>query len=110
MDHLEKAKAIAEWQETMEAMEEHQNKLAEFFRCAFDAPLFKSIALMQSKYTKAVAASVGDENDWLLWYWMDNDFGRGSLNAVFDGVRYPARTAGELATVIERHIAADIGT
>jgi len=103
MIHLEKAKAIAEWQETMEELEEHQNKLADFFRCAFDAPLFEAIAAMQSKYTKAVAQSVGDENDWLLWYWMDNDFGRGKLNAVFDGVQFPARTAGELAAVIEMH-------
>ena len=110
MDHLEKAKAISEWQDTMEEMEEHQNKLADFFRCAFDAPIFEAIAAMQSKYTKAVAQVVGDEHDWLLWYWMENDFGRGNLNAAFDGVQFPARTAGELAAVIERHRQRNDGT
>lgn len=110
MSHEEKARAIAEWQQTMEELEEHQNKLADMFRCAFDAPLFEAIAAMQSKYTKAVARSVGDESEWLLWYWMDNDMGRGCLSAAFDNVQYPARTAGELAAVIERHRAWQEGT
>lgn len=105
MSHEENARAIAQWQETMEELDDQQNKLADLFRCAFDAPLFEAIANLQSKYTKAVSKNVGDQWDWLLWYWLDNDMGRGVLNAVIDGEQKHCRTPGELAAVIELHAA-----
>ena len=95
-------KEIEDWQETMQNMDAQFNALDRVLGLSYESPFFNAITKMQSKYTKAVARSVGDESDWLLWYWMDNDFGENCLAVKIDGKELLCSGSADIAAIIEK--------
>lgn len=50
-----------------------------------DSPMLKPICAMMSAYTNEVSKSIGDEGDYLTWYWLDCDMGKDPKRARLAG-------------------------
>jgi hypothetical protein len=93
---------LDKWQSAMLAVEAQYDALAAVVGCMPESPLFDAIGQLKSSYTNAVAQLVGDDREWLEWWWLDCDLGRISKLSVImpDGeVFYPSSTT-DMARVI----------
>ena len=56
---------------------------------------------LMDAYTSAVSAQVGDQDEWLSWFWADNEMGRRKGLEVMIGGKYrKIRTLKDLARAI----------
>ena len=55
---------------------------------------------LMDAYTSAVSAQVGDQDEWLSWFWADNEMGRKKLEAMINGKHRKIRTLKDLARAI----------
>lgn len=69
---------LKKWQETILAMDSQLNKLYELFG-SIESPLIDCIHKLQEEYTTSVSSSIGDTEEWLMWYWLDNAMGAKKL-------------------------------
>ncbi len=69
-------KELEDWAETINKLSVEVEKLNAIFN-NHDCALINAIDSLQVKYTCAVAEKIGDRWELLLWYWQENDMGKG---------------------------------
>jgi hypothetical protein len=80
MTREEKLKMLEEWKSAHDNLKLRFVKLGRLFD-SVTGPLFDAAWMTFSNYTKLVSILLGDEFETLEWYWMENDFGRKSMEA-----------------------------
>lgn len=67
-----------------------------------DSPLWSAIFQMQTAYTKAISAQIGDKAEWLEWYCHDCHMGKKPLGVsnTLGGRTIKVKTLHDLACVI----------
>ncbi|MXS85325.1 hypothetical protein ABO04_05170 [Nitrosomonas sp. HPC101] len=91
------------WQETISDLEDQLDALSKIVQACPESPLINAIHRIESRYTRSVARLVGDDNEWLDWYWLEVDMGSKEHNTVTlnngDDVRN-IKTTDDLAQLI----------
>ena len=74
---------IREWMERVKEADGQVNAIGELFgETDYDAPLPGAVAALAGGYAKAVSKIVGDEGDWLEYFWIDCAFGANPLGVI----------------------------
>lgn len=68
-------KALEGWEKLIVAIQKDVDTLRDFFK-ANECPLFEAIYDLQIAYTRQMAKEIGDPDEWLLWYWLENGMGK----------------------------------
>lgn len=63
-------------------------------------PLFDSVWSLFDGYTNALAAQIGDDGDWLPWFYMENDMGAKGMAAGYDGKLHKIKSLADLYRLI----------
>jgi hypothetical protein len=92
---------IEEWARIICAYQAQYEALENVIGVDPDGPLAKAIGDVADAYTAAVSEQIGDEEEWLSWYWFDNDMGKKGLSAGKPGKHMPIKTVADLAKAIE---------
>ena len=71
---------IRDWMERIQGAEGQINEIGEMFgEIDYCAPLPAAVEALAGGYTKAASKIVGDEDDWLEYFWIDCAFGANPL-------------------------------
>lgn len=74
---------ISAWMESVQAANAQLILLGDMTGALdYDAPLPEAVAALAGGYTKAVSKIVGDEGDWLEYFWIDCAFGANPLGVI----------------------------
>lgn len=82
MDIEEIRKTLHVWKETIADAEWQIDELSKLVGASPESVLIQAIHNLETEYTKSVAALVGDDNEWLDWYWLEVDMGSKDHNTV----------------------------
>jgi hypothetical protein len=77
----EKLALLAEWKEQIERSDAGMRPLTEALGSSGESKPELAMWRLQYAYTQAVAMVVGDQDGHLMWYSLENDFGRKKLQA-----------------------------
>ncbi len=75
MNYEQTLAAIKKWQSAVRNVQNQLDALTGLLGCDYDSPFFTAQESLISEYTAVVAASVGDGDGWLKWFWLDCDLG-----------------------------------
>lgn len=95
-----KLELLQEWERNIKSSDEVLGKFSELFGC-FTGPAVESIGAMQTAYTAAISRLIGDDGEWLEWYWFDNAMGANGYEAGFNGDPKPITNIEQLLELIE---------
>ena len=101
MNLPEKLEYLNQWQSCYEKSEAHYQKIKEIFSASPESLNACKIWEGFRAYTKAIAKIVGDKDEWLLWYWLENDMGKEGMKAENRNVIEPIRNLSQLLELIE---------
>jgi len=91
---------LEQWQKNILSTDKQVIALHEMFDCG-ECALITVFEKLQIAYTEAIAEKIGDDDaTWLMWYWLDNDMGKGGLNGGYDGATKPITSLQELSELI----------
>ena len=65
-----------------------------------NGPLFDTVWRLFDGYTTALAAQIGDDGDWLPWFYMENSMGSKGHEAGYDGKPRKIKTLADLYWLI----------
>lgn len=68
--------ALTEWAEHISATDKAIDDFVAMCGGDLDSKFLRPFCQMQSEYTAAVGKLVGDDEEWLKYYWMECDMGR----------------------------------
>jgi hypothetical protein len=90
---------LAKWERHIKESEATKHSLLPLL--GSDSPVLTCISKLQDALTTAVTLELRDEDDWLFWYWQDNQLGARAGRVSMDtyGVR-EVRTIEDLAVVM----------
>lgn len=97
-----RAHLIREWAERITAIDAAHAELCRLTLAALDSPLIDAGLRVAEAYTHATSGLVGDENDWLIWFWLENNMGANGLSAGFDPEIVPINSIEQIIKIIER--------
>ena len=98
-----RAHLIREWAKRINAIEAAHADLRQLTQASLESPLIDAGLRIADAYTHATSELVGDTNEWLTWYWLENEMGAKALAAGAgpDSGIAPIRTVEHLITLIE---------
>lgn len=103
-------KRLREWQDAMQATEAAMNNVFEVFGCDPDADLPNAVGALQGLATRQAAQIIGTSDDWLMNWWLEDNFGEKPLKVKLPGQDWrEVKTLDELAQVINDELAAEEG-
>lgn len=76
MTKAEKIALLTKWSETITKADATTERMLEPLMISPESPLYQMIWMLQSEYTAAVSALVGDESEWLDWFAAENGMGK----------------------------------
>lgn len=79
MNDSEKMLLLVDWQQHIQLYNTHVDTINKLFGC--DGEILENIDQMIVSYTNILSALIGDNKDWLFWFWLENDFGVNKLTA-----------------------------
>lgn len=91
---------LTEWQDTIVGAEFEIERCLSPLGLTPESPLYEIPWRLMDAYTKAVSAQVGDQDEWLAWYWADNEMGSKKLEAMVNGKYRKIKNLRDLARVI----------
>lgn len=74
----------------------------ELTQASLESPLIDAGLRIAEGYTHVTSELVGDKNEWLTWYWLENNMGAKALAAGFGPKIVPVRTVEQLIEIIEQ--------
>ena len=101
MTTAEKLAILTEWQTNMKAAEADIERIIDPLKCAPESALYAIPWNLMDCYTKAVSQLVGDQDEWLAWYWSDNEWGTKKREAMIGGKFRQIKNLRDLLRVIE---------
>lgn len=97
-----RAHIIKEWAKRIAAIEAAHADLYRLTLAAPESPLIDAGTRIADAYTHATSELVGDTNEWLTWFRLENDMGAKALAAGFEPKIVPVRTVEQLIEIIEQ--------
>jgi hypothetical protein len=91
---------LTEWRDTIRKAEADISEYIAPLRPIPESPLYDIPWRLMDAYTHAVSARIGDQAEWLAWYWADNEMGAKAMELRVAGKTYKVRTLKQLARVI----------
>lgn len=94
---------LTTWRDRIVESDEAIENLLEPLMLSPESPLYQTFWSLQGAYTTSVAKIVGDSDEWLPWFWSENEMGKRGHEAC-PGTGYPMRkikTIADLAQLIE---------
>ena len=85
---------LREWQKAMQSTEKAFSDLSAVVGCRPEAPLFTTITAMQELATRQLSELLGDTDEWLEIWWLENAFGEKPLK-----VQLPGEDWREIVTI-----------
>ena len=67
---------VTRWLAVMHDINSVVDSITGYTGADLDSPMMRPICEMMSAYTKAVGMIIGDDSDFLTWYWLECDMGR----------------------------------
>jgi len=96
-----KIELLKRWERAWALLEEQSIKLNDM-GLSPDSDLLNAMWHCFTEYTELVAQQIGDDNEWLMWYWLENDFGDGdSVASIGDSGTKKINNLEELLAFIE---------
>lgn len=89
------------WKEVITESSTLIDPVVDILGCHPENPISDAVYLLQSEFTKVVAASVGDDAEWLDWFWLENEFGKRGFEAGFGENLRPIKNIEDLVWLIE---------
>jgi len=95
-------KILETWAEQIRETEDQLADLRSLLGAHPESPLVSAVLRLQRAYTDLVAERVGDNADWLNWYWQECRLGQGSCSVELDTppVRRAIRSTDALAQLL----------
>ncbi len=100
MTHADMLPILHAWQATIRNAEADIERFIDPLKCSPESALYAIPWKLMDAYTNAVAAQVGDKNEWLAWYWCDNNMGAKKMEAGCNDKRRKIKTLRDLAWLI----------
>jgi len=91
---------LTEWRDTIHAAESSIKRHLSPMGLTPESPLYEIPWKLMDAYTKTVSALVGDECEWLSWYWADNEMGGKAMESRVGDKTIKVRTLRHLARCI----------
>jgi len=91
---------LQRWADAMQAADKMDDDLLEPLGLMPESPLRAGIWSLQDALTATTADLVGDEWQWLSWYYADNGMGRMGLEVEAGGKTFKVKTLDHLAEAI----------
>ena len=101
---IDKAKKIAiltRWQKAIEEADAYFDPVVEMLRLDPENRVCQAVWRTQEVLTATTSDLVDDKEDWLHWYWLDNEMGRKGLEAGSKAEKRPIKTIEDLIWVME---------
>lgn len=92
-------KAVYEWQERMQALEEKMDAMREVFGSNPEGPFQEAVYAMAGGYTHAIAQLLEFPEDFLTSWWLEDNFGETSAQMGLPGE--PMRTIANLDDLLQ---------
>lgn len=103
MTHPDKKTTLAlmnEWAEHHDKIDKMMHGIKASIGLDPNGPLCDSVWRLFDGYTTALAAQIGDDGDWLPWFYMENDMGAKGMTAGYDGKPRKIKTLADLYWLI----------
>ena len=85
---------LTEWLSIMQQSDHELEAVLGPLRLIPESPLYKIPWNLMDSYTKAVAAQVGDQEEWLAWFYAENNMGMAKREVMVHGKDLSLRMAG----------------
>lgn len=93
---------LTEWSIQHKRLSNLDAQLKTIFGRAAEGEHFDAVWRMFDAYTDALSLALGDTDDWLIWYFMENDMGAKAMQAGYDGKVRKVKNVRDLLWLIER--------
>ena len=103
----EKLEALTKWQAAIEKADRVFDPIVDAIGLEPDGALFELVTDLQIEMTEITSFAVGDTEQWLDWYWLENDMGNKGMEAGYDGNLKKIRFLDELLELIEQDQSTD---
>jgi len=90
------------WKKTHANLSAMFDKLFEAVGPIHDSILYETVWKSFDQHTRALSAALGDSDDWLAWYFGENDMGANAYEAGYDGKLRKIKTLEDLYRLIEQ--------
>lgn len=80
IDKKQAMRLLEAWQESYMCLSELETGVQAVFG-SNESEFFNTIWHSFDRHTRALSAALGDQDEWLGWYYAENDFGAKGLNA-----------------------------
>lgn len=101
IDTARKLAILTRWQKAIEEADANFDPVVAMLGLIPESPLIDAFWCTQSVLTATTSDLLDDGNDWLAWFWLENDMGRKGLMAGSEAVKRPIRTLEDLIWVME---------
>ena len=93
---------LTEWVIQQKRLSNLDAQVKAIFGRACEGEHFDAIWRMFDAYTEALSVALGDKNEWLMWYWTENDMGAAGMQAGYHGKLRKIKDVRGLLWLIER--------
>lgn len=101
-DRALKLAALESWQAAIESSSAKIDPVMTLLKLPAESPIFEAVSYLQTALTTVVSAAFDDAEEWLAWYWLENDMGRKGYPAKPPGHDFrPIKTLGDLLWLLE---------
>jgi hypothetical protein len=107
LSRAEKLELLKDWQDQYTKIKEVEEKLSEIVCFDFDSPLGEAMGGTFDRYTDTLGKFIGNDAEWLHWYWLENDMGKRGLEAGYGNQLKSIATLEELLNLIEEGLNRD---
>lgn len=84
-DRALKIAALISWQAAIESASAKIEPVMTLLKLPPESPVFEAVSGLKTALTTVVMDAFDDADEWLAWYWLENDMGREGLEASPDG-------------------------
>ena len=95
------AAALRAWQHTIEQADQRMQPAIDALGLPPESPPWLAVQELQTSLTVMTATVVDDRDNWLEWFWMENDMGRKAMLAGKHQQVRAIKTLEDLAWLLE---------
>lgn len=100
MTHCQILAILTEWKRRHDALDAVFESLRPALGSDPESPLWKASWDVFTAYTSALSQILDDEDGWLEYYWLENNWGAKGYEVGYDGKLKPLKTLGNLAALL----------
>jgi hypothetical protein len=91
---------LQKWAAMHDGLERLMGNAEAVFGALVDSPFFETSWKNFDTYTDTLAQLIGDQGDWMTWFYSENAMGAKGLEAGYDKRDQPIKTLAHLAALI----------